>query len=163
MTPRAQWTRWDHFGGWVIVAAIAWFVAWFVTDVTRMINVSAIGIDDVTVGEPIHLDVSRSLHGSGYGAYEVTIRRVPGGSILCTTGQVQVFYSDQNKDGTPRGLPVPTELKWWADGGRCDDDLRDNTLPVGKYSVETCHAKRFLLAFYKWHCWPGGPIFEVKP
>lgn len=163
MSKRARWTHWDHFGAWAILAALIWCIAYLVTDVTRHITISAIEIRDVREGEQIHLDVTRTLHGRWPGAYEVTIRRVPGGSMVCTTGRVEGVYSARNADGTERDLPIPTELKWWADGGRCNDDLRDNTLPVGRYSVETCHARRFLWLFYKWHCWPGGPIFEVKP
>ena len=59
-------------------------------------------------------------------------------------------------------LPDPVYLKWWADGGTCTYALADKTLPPGRYSVESCHAKRFLWFFHKWHCWQGGPIFEVK-
>lgn len=161
MTKRAQWSRWDHFGGWFLVACFIWFVVWTVTDVTRNLNISAIEIADVYEGDPITVNVSRSLHGTWNGAYRVTIRSAPGGSMVCTTGDVYLRYSEFNEDGTPRELPIPVPLAWWADGGTCSDDLALNILPVGQYAVETCHAKRFLVFFHKWNCWQGGPIFRV--
>ena len=163
MKRAAQLTRFD-FGMLylVIVPALIWISAWAVTDVTRHLNVSAIRIADVQEGEQIHMDVVRTVTGRWHGAYRVTIRNVDGGYMVCTTGDTPILFSQSNNDGTPRLLPDPVTLKWWADGGTCSDDLAGNTLPVGTYSVETCHARRYLMAFYKWHCWPSVPIFEVR-
>lgn len=161
MIRKARWSRWDHFGLWAIFAAIVWVVAWAVTDVTRNLNISAMEVSNVRAGEPITIDVARDIQGQWNGAYRVTIRSAPGGSMVCTTGNIYLPYSQWNRDGSDRELPIPVTLQWWADGGSCDDDLADNTLPVGQYAVESCHAKRFLRLWYKWHCWQGGPIFRV--
>lgn len=159
---KARWSWLDHIGFWVILAALIWCGAWLATDVTRSLNVSALEIENVEVGDPIFMSVARSLSGKWAGGYNVTIRRTDGGSLVCTTGPVFVPYSDKNKDGTDRLLPEPLTLKWWAWGGSCTAELEENTLPAGRYAVETCHAKRFLRFWYKWHCWQGGPVFSVN-
>ena len=163
MKSYARWHWFDYVGlVAVILPAVIWLVAWAVTDVTRNLNISAIRIPDVVEGEPIYMDVTRTIDGRWHGAYRVAIRHVNGGALVCLTGDVPIPFAAQNNDGTERRLPEPLPLKWWADGGSCEDDLAQNTLPVGVYSVETCHAQRYLRFFYKWHCWPGGPIFEVR-
>lgn len=162
MKSYARWHWFDYVGlVAVILPAVIWLVAWAVTDVTRNLNISAIRIPDVVEGEPIYMDVTRTIEGRWHGAYRVAIREVPSGAMVCTTGDVFLRYSDTNADGTPRLLPDPVYLKWWADGGTCTYALADKTLPPGRYSVESCHAKRFLWFFHKWHCWQGGPIFRV--
>jgi len=142
----------------------AYVTAWALYDVRWHIEVDSISINDTVLGEPQYVDVARRIHGNWEGGYRVTIRHQPEGYIFCDTGNVDVPYREFNDSGQPMALPDPMALSYWAAGGTCSFLLAKNAppMPVGLYSMETCHYVYAPLNVYpkKTLCWPTN-IFRV--
>ncbi|MGB1215858.1 MAG: hypothetical protein ACPG4X_20990 [Pikeienuella sp.] len=155
---------WSHFDRVLAICGIlvlAIVSKYGFTDVRDNMFISAIRISDHVVDEPIIMEVVRANKGRWPGGYRVEVRREGAEGLFCSTGEVYREYSQYNDDGTPRQLPDPTKLAWWAWGGDCTEKLKSGTLPEGLYSVRTCHAKRALPFLYRWHCWGNDPVFRV--
>lgn len=128
------------------------------------IEVTAVQIKDTVEGEPIHMEVARTISQSFPGFYEVYIRHADNGQIICQTGQVDVNYKAFQEDGSATRLPHPLTLDWWAEGGTCDALLQLG-LRAGQYSVETCHGHREAPGFKTRvkECWRPVAVFTVHP
>lgn len=153
--------------GWADIL-VALFGAYFlisyltadVRDYIDVLEINAIG--EVVEGDVITLSVIRDLHRDFSGFYSVTVRQRQGGSVVCTTGRQDVPYRYLDSDGNPTQLPDVITLEYWAWGGSCTDILQDG-LPIGAYSIETCHGVyriRWWLPFIS-RCWDDVPIFEI--
>lgn len=146
--------------------ATAYMSSWLGFDVRNHIDIHAIKINDVYAGDPVHLEVARTLGGSWPGAYKVEVRKQPTGHHFCTTGWVEVDYSEFNADGDLTELPDPLTLEYWAWGGSCTERLK-KPLREGLYSVETCHKhlepRIFFIPLHpKARCW-DVEVFRVLP
>lgn len=155
------WTRGDKIFPIVGLSMFAALFVYLSTDVRENIYVSSIDIPDQKEGDPVLMKVIRSLSGSWPGGYRVMIYSGKQNEPFCDTGEMLRDYSELEPDGSPRVLPKPLKLSWWAYGGTCTDKLKNDTLPAGLYSVKTCHGKRALPFIYRWHCWGHGPVFSV--
>lgn len=143
-------------------AVLLW--SWYTADVHSYIDVTAVEIHDTVQGQPIHMNVARSLERDFDGFYLVTVRNADGGDTVCVTGRMDVPYRQNDPIGNPTSLPVPLTLSYWAFGGGCTSVLSDG-LPVGSYAVETCHGvynPRWWMPQLR-TCWPSVAVFSILP
>ena len=116
----------------VALALSAYIAAWLLVDVRAYIDVRTVVIPDHEVGEDPEILISRDLNRGFSGQYVVSIREQPSNLLHYTTGPVEIEYR------TPQEPISGRTLSWWAyDGGGGMAPL-----PVGTYSVETCHFVR---------------------
>ena len=136
----------------LVIAALAYVTAWFLVDVRWFIDLRGVIVSDSVRGEDPEILVSRDINQDFSGAYYVTIRAQPSNGVACTTGRVAVNYEAATQPIAGR------TLSWWAQGGSCTAALV-NGLPVGVYTMETCHEVDVALRPPKRRCVQSGPFY----
>lgn len=126
MSEQSWW--WVILGGFLYLGLVA-------VPSSRWIEVTSVHVNDAANPAEITLDVTREIKMFFPGVYSVTIRRSPGGSMICNTGSsLPIPY----RPGAE--LPEPLPLWWWLG---TVGDLRacaENGLSSpGLYMLETCH------------------------
>lgn len=102
-------------------------------DFSNFFVVSRVGVGNTVVGEPILMDVDRTIVRPFLGDYSVALREFPGRALVCRAGDESINYDPSNK------LPDPLTLHWWADNGGCSGE-KDGY--VGEFVIDTTWTKR---------------------
>lgn len=100
-------------------------------DVKNYIDIQELYIPPTVYGDPIILQIKRTIHKNFYGGYRVDIRDDINTSF-CSTGDISLSY----RSDAP--LMNPLTLNYWAGGGSCTGRVPQDLVP-NKYSIYTCH------------------------
>lgn len=114
---------------WLMVLLALLFVTAHALPASLWLVVETVHVPNANLGEPVVLQVDRTIKRHFNGAFTVTIRQLgsTGWIPMCTTPTNAIPYRPDSE------LPVPTTLRWWTNG-HCVP------LPKGSYVVETTWA-----------------------
>ena len=114
---------------WLVVAglAITHLVQWTrdVTPASAWFEVNGVTVSNAQVGQPIIMNVSRTIHAPFHARWVATVRRIrdDGLELACSS-------SGENDYRTANVLPKPLTLDWWTHPIVCK-------LEPGRYRLDT--------------------------
>lgn len=123
--------------GWWVMAMLAFLaLAWLpsAVDMVRAhqhraetyFEVARVSVGNSVLGDPLIMDVDRTIHRPFAGSWAVEVRTFPERSVYCT-GAGDVIYRPEAE------LPKPVTLEWWTLSQRCKGPV----LPADEYIIVT--------------------------
>lgn len=117
-----RWLRW-------IPAVGILYLIWDATfSASHWYRLDRIFVADAVVGQPIHMEVDRTVVRDFEGAYSVKVRALPSRITICSGGSEVPYQTDG-------ALPNPLTLAWWSYGAA--PDCMSGLTP-GQYELTTC-------------------------
>lgn len=121
-------TKTEFVGLFIAFGVAVWSTLMAVPPVSWWLVVDHITVNDGVAGQPITMDVDRTINRTFEGEWRVEVRRMERGAweSYCTTSTKRQTYE------ADAALPDPVTLEWWA-----WTEPRCYSLPEGTYRITT--------------------------